>query len=44
MPVIERAAWNLAGRLAMIAGRALYRVGLWLCGVAGDFDGRADAR
>ena len=39
----KRAAWNLAGRIAWYSGHALYRAGLWLCGVAGDFDGRADS-
>jgi hypothetical protein len=35
-------AWNTAGRLAMVAGLALHRAGLWLCGCAGALDATAD--
>lgn len=35
-------AWNAAGRLTMLLGQALHTAGLALCGLAGDFDARAD--
>lgn len=35
-------AWNTAGALAWHLGWALRGLGLWLAGLAGDFDGRAD--
>lgn len=39
--------WNAAGWLAWWVGVSvtrgpIQRFGLWLCGLAGDFDGRAD--
>lgn len=35
--LLDRAGW-----LAGVTGRALYRAGLALCGLAGDLDARAD--
>lgn len=34
--------WNTAGSLAFRLGSAFYSFGLWLCGLAGSLDGRAD--
>lgn len=36
------ALWNAAGRVTFVVGSALHRVGLALCGLAGDLDARAD--
>lgn len=34
--------WNAAGWLAWYIGHGLYDLGLWLCGLAGSLDGKAD--
>jgi hypothetical protein len=46
--LIRYRAWDTAGDWAWWVGSAItrgpvYRFGLWLCGMAGDCHGRADA-